>query len=125
MILSKNVKASVVILAMFLLCVNLSACSFPQPKPQEGIWYCEELMIQIDFAKGTEHCAKIFNPDGTYQDILCLTDYGSVIWLCSEDWQEDYLTGNFRYKNGLFYVTTIDKTHTYVFVQTDNYKQNF
>lgn len=127
MILSKSVKASIVILAMFLLCVNLSACSFPQPKPQEGIWYCEELMIEIDFnnAKNTQHCAKIFNPDGTYRDISCLFDYGSLIWLCSEDRHEDYLRGNFRYKNDLFYVTTMDRTHTYVFVQTDNYKQNF
>lgn len=122
MILSKSVKASVVILAMLLLCINLSACSFPRAKPQEGIWYCEELMIQIDFnyAENTELYAKIFNPDGTSQDILCLFDYGSVIRLSSEDWQKDYLIGNFRYKNDLFYVTTIDKTHTYVFERIDD-----
>lgn len=116
-----SLKVGIFILTMFLLCANLFACSIPSPRPQEGIWYCEELMIEIDFncAADTDKCAKIYDSDGNSQDILCRFDYGSLISICSEDQQTDILIGNFRYKNDLFSVTTIDKSHTYVFERID------
>lgn len=115
----------------FILClllgIELSACSIPQAKPKEGIWYCEELMIEIDFSvysKGEgvnpPYFAKRYSADGTCQDVLCHIDYGSGIWICSLDYKEDYLGGNFSYRNGVFSVTTREDKYTYVFERIDN-----
>lgn len=104
---------------MMIICIGLSACSIPQPTPEEGIWYCEELMIEIDFSYLNENlspdCAKRYNADGTYQDVLCHIDYGSSITICSENQEEDFLIGRFSYKNDIFLVTTIEDKTTYVF----------
>ena len=126
-----NTKRILVIVMLLLQSIGLFACSFPQPKPQSGVWYCEELMIEIDFSVLNEnegvnppYYAKKYNADGTYQEVACFFDYGSNIWLASvveseTDIPETYLNGVFKYRNGVFLVTTIDNKHTYVFERLD------
>ena len=120
-----NVKKLIMlILLVVFLCLGLCSCSFPQPKPEEGVWYCDELMIEIDFfvynQQQTQHCAKKYNQDGTYQDVLCCFDYGSVINICSVNQEENYLIAEFLYRNGTFSVTTMEDNRTYIFERIDD-----
>ena len=117
-----TIKKAFPLLVVLVIVMGSAACSILQPKPEEGIWYCEELMIEIDFgflnAKADPNCAKKYNPDGTYQNLLCYIDYGGSIWICSEDGTEDFLLGDFRYQAGVFAVTTREDSKTYVFERT-------
>ena len=121
----RSEKYIIVFVFLLFLCTMLSACTFvfEHPSPKEGIWYCEELMIEIDFSCLIEHdvnCAKKYNEDGTYQEILCFRHYGPGITICSQDQQEYYIAnGTCSYKKGVLYVTTHDTKHTYVFVRID------
>lgn len=122
-----NIKIAVTFILLLFWVLGLSACSFPQPKPQEGVWYCEELMIEIDFSVLNEnksvnppYFAKKYNADGTYLEIRCLFDYGSGIRLCSTDWEEDYLYAEFSYRNDVFTVTTREDKHSYIFERIDD-----
>lgn len=112
------------LILVVVVVLELSACSIPQPKPKAGIWYCEELKIKIDFgymeANSAANCAQIYNSDGTWQNVLCYIDYGSGIWICSEDGTEDYLLGEFKYRRGIFTVTTREDKKTYVFERIDD-----
>lgn len=118
-------KRIIAFVLVLFLGLSLSACQFyiPKPKPEGGIWYCEELMIEIDFdayhGEQMQHCAKKYNPDGTYIDVLLRIDYGHGLNICSEDGQEDYLAGTYRYKNGVFSVTSYQEKVTYVFERID------
>ena len=117
-------KKPCIFVLMLVVVIGLSSCSIPQPKPKEGVWYCEELMIEIDFgflnANLEPNCSKIYNSDGTYQKLLCYIDYGGGIWICSEDCREDFLLGDFRYQDGVFTVTTREDNEIYVFERIDD-----
>ena len=124
-------KFSMLVLLAVSLCILLCSCSFPQPKPQSGVWYCEELMIEIDFSLQNEYLnenegvnppyyAKKYNADGTYQEVACFFDYGSNIELRSADNEEVYLIARFSYRYGVFSVTTIEDNHTYIFERIDD-----
>ena len=110
---------------VLIMGIGLSACTIPQPMPEEGVWYCEELMIELDFSvhsqNGTPYFAKMYNPDGSYQDIMCHY-LGSNISFYSMDWEENYLNGYFLYRNGVFSITTIEDEQTYVFKRVDPVK---
>ena len=114
-----------IILLVFVLVmgIGLSACTIPQPMPEEGVWFCEELMIELNFFVHSEtdgpYFAKMYNPDGSYQDIMCHY-LGSNISFHSMDWEEEYLIGYFLYRNGVFSITTIEGDHTYVFERVDD-----
>lgn len=121
----KGRKRRIIALAIVLLfAIILSACSIPGRKPEGGVWYCEELMLEIDFDAYREtdtiyYCAKKYNLDGTYQDIQCQFWYGRNIVICSEDEQEDYLRGLYYYKSGVFYITTHQDKVRYTFERID------
>ena len=125
-----NVRKFVVFILLIAISVSLCSCSIPQPKPKDGIWYCEELRLEIDFfvfnQQHTAYCAKMRNPDGTTQDVLCLFDFGSLILISSLDHREDYLIGHFQYKKETWFreesftVTTMDGEHTYIFERIDD-----
>ena len=125
-----NVRRVFVMILLLLLTVGLCACSFPQPKPEEGVWYCEELMVELDFGMLNEglrneavnppYYAKKYNADGSYQEIRCHFDYGNGIYLISTDWKEDYLNGRFKYQKGVFKVKSIQTGHTYIFERIDD-----
>lgn len=120
--MNRTAKIFATILLLALM-VSFAGCSIQGRKPEGGIWYCEELMIEIDFdaynAYGGQNIAKKYNSDGTYQNVLCLFDYGTLISICSEDQQENYLTANFSYRNGVFKLETIQDKITYAFEQID------
>lgn len=48
-----RIKIIVVILLVGLLITGLTACKPAEFFPKEGIWYCDELDMQLDFAKET------------------------------------------------------------------------
>lgn len=122
---SRNKIRVIKLVLVLLLGMSLTACQFyvPKPKPEAGIWYCKELMLEIDFdvyhEAQTQHCAKKYNTDGTYQDVLLRIDYGNGLNICSPDGQAYYLVGSYRYKNGILYVTSYQDDVTYVFERVD------
>ena len=49
----KKVIAYFLLLILIVTCmINLSACDYVVYFPKEGIWYCDELQIQLDCADG-------------------------------------------------------------------------
>lgn len=122
------------VISLMFIITMLSACSVPAAKPEEGIWYCDELMLEIDFNQVCDdgRPAKKYNSDGTYQNAVCMFDYGSNIQVRTLDWKENYVIGRFKYKHGSFTVTTFDvdegdsgfietyaRGHTYIFERID------
>ena len=107
----------VVMLTLLCLCV----CSVPAEKPTDGIWYCEELKISIDFgvyqSQKTQQCAELHNDDGSTTGILCRSDYGNGISIVSVDQKTSYLTGKFSYRNDAFTITENSSKKEYVFVK--------
>ncbi len=86
-----------------LIAVSIASCSFPVKYPQEGIYYCEELGLSIDFSIHMEDpntCAKLYNEDGTYQVLECRIDFGSTMFLLSDD--DIYLAGKVKFKDDKF-----------------------
>lgn len=116
-------RKTVLMAVLLMIVLGLTACSIPGRKPEGGVWYCEELMLEIDFdaynANGGSDIAQKYDPDGTCQNVLCRFDYGTLIVICSEDQQEIYLTANFSYRNGVFQVKTTQDKITYVFERID------
>lgn len=122
-----NARKFIVFVLLIPISVGLCACSFIQPKPEEGIWYCDELMIEIDFSVYDEnegvnppYFAKKYSADGTYQNVECLFDYGDNIEIRSLDYSERYLLGEFVYRQDTFVVTTMDGKYTYIFKRIDD-----
>lgn len=121
-----NARKFVVFILLIAISVGMCSCRHTQPIPEEGVWYCEELLIEINFSllqqqKNTQFCTKRYNPDGTYHYLdLLLMDYEGHIWIRSLDYSEEYLLGKFVYRQDTFTVTTIDGDHTYIFERIDN-----
>lgn len=115
--------AGVVMLILLLISTAfaMSACSvsFTSKSPSDGIFYCNELKMAIDFSlmKKTNENTRRYSNDGSY--ILCSTlrDYGSGIWICSLDQETWYFGGNFKYENDIFYVTERETGIEYAFVR--------
>ena len=75
----KRVICTILLSCMLLLLMN--ACSIPYKHPEEGVWYCEELKMSIDFAMYNSSdymCVKVYNDD-TYEVMECSIDYGNGI----------------------------------------------
>lgn len=113
--IAKRIFSFVFVLVMG---IGLSACTISQPMPKEGVWYCDELMIELDFSdhskNGDPYFAKLYKPDGSNQDIMCHY-LGSSISIDSMDWEKNYLAGYFSFRNGVFSITTVEDEQTYVF----------
>ena len=128
-----NVRKFIVFILLIAMSVSLCSCSIPQPKPEEGIWYCEELQLEIDFYVynqfNTAECGKLRNPDGTTQNVACLFDYGSGITVSyrvdSVAPEDTYFVGKFKYKEAnwfreeSFTITANEDGRTYVFERID------
>jgi hypothetical protein len=116
----KVIKTGLLLLIVFAV-LGMSACSVRPAIPQDGVFYCNELGISIDFSimKSDPKCGKVYAPDGTYTTCRCMIDYGSGIWICSPDQETDYLFGKFLYINDLFYVISDEDGTRYVFERRD------
>lgn len=112
---------------LFLLCAIIillaNSCSIPAKKPEQGIWYCEELKISIDFSLANTNniCAKLYNDDGTYDTMGCHFDYGRGIYFFQmlDGNEVDYLNGSFKWKEReeKFIVTSNSDDCIYIFVK--------
>lgn len=114
----RNIFVIVVVLLTVIFC--LSGCS-SWKAPKEGQWYCEELKIAIDFSyiyeNRTPNAAKLYAEDGSYIDILCYIDYGTGLFLTSQDGEINYLAGEFSWKNDKLTVTSYDDDSVYTFIK--------
>lgn len=107
---------------LLALLASFVSCSIPTAKPKEGVWYCKELRISIDFSVASEYesmCATMYNDDGTYRDIGCHFDYGSGIFFFEklESDEIDILNAHFKWskRNNEFIVTSLSDGTVYVF----------
>ena len=129
-----NARKVIVFVLLIAISASLCSCSIPQPKPEEGIWYCEELRLEIDFfvynQQQTADCAKLHNPDGTTRNMGCHFLYGGGVNIGyrvgSLDPDYTYLAGDYRYKKETWFreesftITTYKDDHTYVFERIDD-----
>lgn len=113
-------KALFCILVIYILTL-LCACSvsFPAKKPSDGIFYCSELKMSIDFSllESTPECIKLYTEDGNYTVCRCMIDYGCGIGICSADQETYYLTGCFSYEGDNFTIETYADNTVYTFVR--------
>lgn len=104
------------IYSIVLICVVavlIVSCSRLEKIPEEGIWYCDELKISIDFSKIDKptECAKLYNEDGTHQMLECKIDFVSVMDFFLGD--SIYLSGGIKFKDDKFILTT-DKSYVFL-----------
>ncbi len=117
----KRFLCSLIVCVLFM---SLVSCSIPAKKPEEGVWYCDELGLSIDFnvyMDAPNECVKLYNDEGSYETLGCHFDYGAGIGIYRKMEEKEVLliTGSFRYKDEKFVVTTHDNNNVYIF-----YKQN-
>lgn len=101
------------ILLICFIAVLIVSCTKLEKIPEDGIWYCNELKISIDFSKIDKptECAKLYNDDGTYQILDCYIDFVSVMDFFLGD--SIYLSGGIKYKDDKFILTT-DKNYVFL-----------
>lgn len=112
---------------LLLIMIFALSCSISAERPDDGIWYCEELAISIDFSLVQDdpyHCAALHNQDGTSLTLACLFDYGNGITVFKEAENEgekstNLLIGAFEWDGDEFRVTTHDGDVTYIFIKTE------
>lgn len=115
--MTKNVIRVILLPLIVCLPLGLFACGMPGNIPENGIFFCEDLNISIDFSiiDANPECGKVYAADGSYTTCRCMIDYGFGISICSSDQNIDYLIGKYQYKDDLFYVTAYDDGTVYVF----------
>lgn len=116
-------KAFSIITIYIALILSISGCSvyIPRAMPEEGIWYCEELKMSIDFsliAKSEPDCVKQYADDGTYTILRCYVDYDDSMYICTPNQETWYYYGEFKYKGDAFIYTTDEDS--YYFVRLEN-----
>ena len=118
----KKVCCLFLVFLFVVFSIAFSSCSIFAAIPTEGVYYCEELRMAIDFSwneKMNNECVKMYEEDGSYTVCLTHIDYGSGIEICSLDQKTTYLIGTRKYKDDVFSITTFDDETTYVFVKLD------
>jgi len=113
-------KKTLAILLAFACLAALCACSIPAKRPADGIFYCAELHMSIDFSKlnSDPNCVKIHLQGEDYAVGKCLIDYGNGITICSPDQTVEYLIGKFSYENDVFTVQSNHDDMVYTFERT-------
>ena len=97
-------------------------CIAVADQPKEGVWYCEELSISIDFSEYNEErkpdIAKFYFDDGSYIDIECYFDYGQGISFYHPEEERYLLTGEYKYEEEekLFYVISNEDEDEYEYI---------
>lgn len=110
---------------ILLVCVGIisSSCSMTAKTPTNGLWYCEELNMEIDFFLYTNenyHCVKIYDENGSYDILRGITDHGGdfVIHSLEQYEYENLIDGRTKYHNNEFQIITSEngKREKYSFV---------
>lgn len=116
-------KKYYIVFICIVLILSICGCSvsLPADKPKEGIWYCEELKMSIDFsmiAKFEPDCIKQYADDGTYTVLRCYTDQTDDMYICTPDQKTWHYYGEFKYKDDIFIYSTFEGD-TYYFVRLE------
>lgn len=130
----KLIFATVFILIIIIIGGSLNANGIfvfnsPMPKPQEGVFYCKELNISIDFSmvrQGEARSATLYSNDGLCEVLSCYFDYGNGMDLYSDEKQEWILFATYKYQKfeseDLLLVTRNDDGAQFEFVRVDESK---
>ena len=106
---------------VFVIVALFNNCTYPAKKPTDGVYYCEELKIEIDFSlhETSTKCAKLYCENNTYITLSCHFDYGDGIFLIDESKQENiyYLSGSFVWKENKIIVKSNINNCSYVFLK--------
>ena len=76
---------------------------YPNNYPEEGVWYCEELYMTIDFSSDNDKSVRIYHEDGTYTVYRCNIDFGRGIHIRTIE-KERYMNGQFWLVGNTFIV---------------------
>jgi len=95
---------------------HMSACSLQLQYPEEGVWYCEGIDVEINFSmlNTDPKCVKRYAEDGSCEVCKCYIDHGNGIFILSQDEETMYIKGRFLLENEKFIITLEDETH-YIF----------
>ncbi len=101
--------------------VFLCSCSVQAAHPEQGVWYCEELKMSINFSLfgKTSEMVKIYNDDGTFESYVCHIDFGRGIFIETIDGSEILYAGEFRYHKDEFKVDVDDTTYIFNEITTE------
>lgn len=123
--MNQTTRKLCVIICVIGLMLTLVQCKIDQTFPTEGIWFCEELQIQICFDKDREKRNTYAFVDGKKINCVLYTDYGNRYFsivcqdmLTGKYDSADYYAGEFITFNDEIIVTRDTQTQTeYVFVR--------
>lgn len=91
------------VLLFVYIMVVLCSCNDNLEYPTNGLWYCEELNMEIDFYifdDFNKYCIKQYKEDGSYDIYRCGIDYGNTLRVSSiDDPSTPYLQGSMKYSN--------------------------
>ena len=106
---------SVLLLFVMFICCS---CSIQSEYPHEGIYYCDQLKMTIDFSKlGYENGVEVVLDDGNIAFFVCQIGYGSEVLIIDSEKADFYLMGHFKYKDDIFYIKTEDETYQLLRIQ--------
>lgn len=105
----------VCLIIVFML--GCCSCTVPRDYPTEGIWYCEDLKMEIDFScEGDKAGVKVYS--GEEYSLFEFWTLGASIWIRPAGNVKVYLSGTFRYKGNVFEITTTEGVK-YSFLRMD------
>ena len=111
-------KKAICLFVVVLLLMACASCTIPADFPKEGIYYCKELKVSIDFSIEDTRCAKLYFDDGTYEDIDCgMLGAGCYISRHSGDDEQIILNGDGKWKKkeNVFTITAHNDRTVFVF----------
>ena len=100
-----------VIIPLILMCIILPSCSIICEYPDNGIWFCEELGLSMDFGS---HTGKWCMSDGECIDLEMYIGYGHIGFQYRDANGElqFVFTGIYKYVNGEFSVKMFESEQT-------------
>ena len=112
-----TMKKRCVVLLIAILFVFCS-CSLPVSSPEDGLWYCDELKMTIDFSYDRgEKCVQVVQEDGSVVYFDMGVDFSGrleVFYYDEEYNPHIYLIGKIKHRGNTFYWTIDEKTYTFV-----------
>jgi len=107
----KFLKAAIILSVIFVLGALFYHFTRPKEPPSDGVWYCEELNMSIDFGllRDDYYCVKEYHEDGSYSKYAFWYDEGAAMgfsyvetlpngMMVNTNYRD--LSGVFRWKEG-------------------------
>lgn len=98
-----------------------------EPYPKDGIFYCDELKMEIDFSKAehTSHCACLYdeNDNSSALQVLITMGGNTLIIVPENDFESEttYLRGTYKWQGDEFCIdstySTVFRNKTYFFIR--------